>query len=288
MGSSIKKISGVRALTARLKKRAKTVENYYLGLTGADELVDWPKDTEILAIEQLIYELSQEILGTENIASALWKKGRPFAREIQWPYTKEGQGADRNNLEAKHNYEREEAEFFRGIQLWCDHTDDFLEYLAGNQAAEVPTVFSPQALSEEFSGLEYDVAISFAGEDRETARKIADLLRGNGRHVFYDEYEKASLWGRDLYSHLSNVYKNKARYCLVLISRFYKAKLWTKHELQSAQARAYSENKAYILPLRIDDTELEGILPTTGYLHVNQNSIEDIVSTIEKKLDNAT
>ncbi|NRA14951.1 MAG: TIR domain-containing protein [Oceanospirillaceae bacterium] len=288
MQSSIQKISGARALTTRLKKRAKTVERHYLGLNGHDDFIDWPKDAEIAAIEQVVRELSQEILGTDNIAPALWQEGRPFALEIQRPYTREARGPDRSNSEGQANYERAEAEYFRGFQLWCDHTDDFLEYLIGNQAAGSTASPSMQVPRNESNGLEFDVAISFAGEDRVTARKIAKLLRDNRRRVFYDEYEKASLWGQDLYSHLSNVYKNKARYCLILISKYYKDKLWTKHELQSAQARAFSEDQVYILPLYIDDTELEGILPTTGYLHVEQNSIEDIVEAIEQKLDDDT
>lgn len=287
MPSSIQKIAGARALIARLKKRAKTVENHYRRFKGPDDVVDWPKDTESAAIEQIIRELSQEILGTDDIAPALWRAASPFAHDIQKPYTREQRGPDRSNEEGQANYERAEAEFFRGIQLWCDHTDDFLEYLSGNRAAEAPAVQLATLTESQPEGPVYDVAISFAGEDRETARKIAEAIRQSGRRVFYDEYEKASLWGRDLYSHLSNVYKNKARFCLILISKHYKAKLWTRHELRSAQARAFSESEAYILPLRIDDTEIDGILPTTGYLHVNENTIEDIAATIQQKL-NAT
>ena len=29
--------------------------------------------------------------------------------------------------------------------------------------------------------------------------------------VFYDEYERAELWGKDLYSHLDEVYRRSAR-----------------------------------------------------------------------------
>jgi hypothetical protein len=286
MPSSIQKIAGARQLTARLKKRAKTVENHYLRLNGPDDAVDWPKDTEIAAIEQVIRELCQEVLGTDEISPALWSQGRPFALEIQKPYTREARDQNRSQQDAQADYQRSEAEFFRGIQLWCDHTDDFLEYLSGNQAAEAPTQQpSPSSEARKLEGLVYDVAISFAGEDRETARKIAEALRDAGRRIFYDEYEKASLWGRDLYSHLSNVYKNKARFCLILISQHYKAKLWTRHELRSAQSRAFSESEEYILPLRIDDTEIDGILPTTGYLHMRDSSLDDIIATIQQKLD---
>jgi hypothetical protein len=83
------------------------------------------------------------------------------------------------------------------------------------------------------------------------------------------------------------VYKNKARFCLVLVTVHYKAKLWTKHELRAAQARAFSESRECILLLRLDDTEIEGILPTTGYLTVLNHSTEQIVDFLQEKLNNS-
>ena len=48
---------------------------------------------------------------------------------------------------------------------------------------------------------EFDVALSFAGEDREYAEALADLLNSGGYTIFYDKYEQADLWGKDLYVH---------------------------------------------------------------------------------------
>jgi hypothetical protein len=50
------------------------------------------------------------------------------------------------------------------------------------------------------STFQYDVALSFAGEDRQYVSDIADRLRNNGIRVFYDLYEQATLWGKDLTS----------------------------------------------------------------------------------------
>jgi hypothetical protein len=52
---------------------------------------------------------------------------------------------------------------------------------------------------------EYDIVISFAGEDRQVAEEIAVELKNNGIRVFYDNFEKADLWGKDLYEHLIDV-----------------------------------------------------------------------------------
>src|SRR5438876_472911 len=99
----------------------------------------------------------------------------------------------------------------------------------------------------------YDIAISFSGEDRPVADRLASLLVTRGVNVFYDEYEKADLWGKDLYSHLSGVYRTEAKYCLMLLSEHYAKKQWTNHERRAAQARAFAESTEYILPLRLDD-----------------------------------
>lgn len=56
---------------------------------------------------------------------------------------------------------------------------------------------------------EYDVAVSFAGEDRATAERFAELLKAEGFSVFYDLWNKVDLWGRDLYTHLAEVYSKK-------------------------------------------------------------------------------
>ena len=84
----------------------------------------------------------------------------------------------------------------------------------------------------------YDVALSFAGEDRALAARIAELCRSTGMTVFYDAYEQASLWGKDLTSHLDTIYRKNAQYCIVFISEAYVRKSWTRHEIRSALARA--------------------------------------------------
>src|ERR1700754_70184 len=89
---------------------------------------------------------------------------------------------------------------------------------------------------------EYDVALSFAGEDRVYVEQVATLLREAGLKVFYDGFEEVSLWGKNLYDHLSQVYGQKARYTVMFISRHYANKIWTTHERKSAQERAVKEN----------------------------------------------
>lgn len=140
-------------------------------------------------------------------------------------------------------------------------------------------------MSDSPTNYEYDIAFSFAGEDRGHAESIAALLKESNVRVFYDLYEEAELWGKDLYQHLCQVYRDRARFCLVFLSASYAQKLWTRHELKQAQARAFSENSEYILPLRIDDTEIPGISRTTAHIDLRNRSISHVVDIILKKLE---
>ena len=133
---------------------------------------------------------------------------------------------------------------------------------------------------------QYDVALSFAGEDRPIVEQLAVLLEAEGLVVFYDNFKKSDLWGRDLFQHLDDVYANQARFCVIFVSEAYAKKAWTNHELKSAQSRAFlQKNEAYILPVRLDDTEIPGIRPTMGYLDLRpgRDTIEDVAkATLEK------
>jgi len=99
---------------------------------------------------------------------------------------------------------------------------------------------------------EFDIALSFAGEDRGYVDQVANLLRDSGVKVFYDLFEEANLWGKNLYDYLSDVYTNKAVYTIMFISKHYADKLWCSYERQSMQARAFQEHQEYILPARFE------------------------------------
>jgi hypothetical protein len=137
--------------------------------------------------------------------------------------------------------------------------------------------------------MEYDVAISFAGEQRKEARQIAECLKKAGLRVFFDEYEDAQLWGKNLYDHLSHVYQKEAQYCIILVSHAYANKVWPNHERQSAQVRALQEKEnVYILPIRFDDSELPGLLPTIAYLDFAKYGATGICNAFLRKTKQQT
>jgi hypothetical protein len=131
----------------------------------------------------------------------------------------------------------------------------------------------------------YDVAISFAGPNREIAERIAIRIRDEGFEVFYDDFYPEALWGKDLAVFFDNVFRKESRFCLILISREYLQRPWTEHERRSAIARMVAERGGeYMLPVQIDGVELPGLAPTIGYLSADRHSPEQIAELLILKL----
>ncbi len=130
----------------------------------------------------------------------------------------------------------------------------------------------------------YDVALSFAGEQREYVEATAGFLRDAGIRVFYDDYEKVHLWGKNLVEHLEWVYRQASDFCVIFVSEDYAKKAWTTLERRAAQERAMSERAEYILPVRFDDTEVPGLLSTVSYLRAQSTRPIDLAAAIIEKV----
>ena len=138
--------------------------------------------------------------------------------------------------------------------------------------------------SKDKAGFDYDVALSFSGKDRQYVEQLADQLRANDIAVFYDKSEQADLWGKNLQTHLTELYRIRARYCVIIISASYVQSPWTKIELDAALAREFESNETYILPIRLDDTKLNSLLSTRVFIDARQVSLANIVALIKSKL----
>jgi hypothetical protein len=134
------------------------------------------------------------------------------------------------------------------------------------------------------STFEYDVALSFASEHKATAEELAGLLFGRNRKVFLDEFTGSEPWGRDVLDHLVNLYARKAHYCVLFLSQAYPLKSWTEAERTSAQERALRDSQEYIVPLRVDDSQLPGLTDTSGPWDLRLHSLEDFSKFLEQKL----
>ena len=131
-------------------------------------------------------------------------------------------------------------------------------------------------------GWQYDVALSYAGEDRVHARELATRIQTAGYSIFYDEFEE--LWGEDLSVKLHEVYGKQSRFCVILVSKHYLKKPWTNMERKAVLARAMQQDTAYLLPIRLDDSELPGLTGVTAYKDLRQKTMEQIFESLKRIL----
>lgn len=130
---------------------------------------------------------------------------------------------------------------------------------------------------------EFDVAPSFAEEDRERVLPIVERLKDLGVNVFYDEDRQVEMWGVDLVEYFSETFASRARFVLLFSSQHY-VSAWARVQRRAAQTRALEEHTEYLLPIRIDDTPVPGLLPTIAYLDVRKHSNEVIAQAVVQKL----
>lgn len=131
----------------------------------------------------------------------------------------------------------------------------------------------------------HDVAISYATEQGEYAGKVADILRENGIDVFFDGWNEAKMWGRDLAEYLMRVYYRQSKYCMMFISKDYVSKAWPTYERKMAIARNIEQFGGYILPIRFDESEVPGLPPTVRYINGNNKTPEEVADVFIEKLE---
>ena len=170
--------------------------------------------------------------------------------------------------------------------------------LAGKQWAEGPTktnaaienlIDSCDKASNDGEGVlpgnqDYQVALSFAGEQRDYVVEVARNLAARSIAVFYDGFETAWLWGKDGAETFHEVYSARATYVVMFISEDYATKAWTRHERRSALSRMLEEEGEYILPVRFDHTPIPGLPDTTIYLNATDYSPAELSVEIARKL----
>ncbi|MCI1019384.1 TIR domain-containing protein [Microbacterium sp. C5A9] len=131
---------------------------------------------------------------------------------------------------------------------------------------------------------DYDVAVTFAGEDRAFVEAVVAEVKAAGFTVFYDEDAKSEMWGVDLPEFFADIYERRARYAMMFVSVHYAAKPWTRLERRSVLARAMQASSPYLLPVRLDSTELPGVRSTIGYLDGLRETPTGVANALKAKL----
>ncbi len=131
---------------------------------------------------------------------------------------------------------------------------------------------------------DFDVLLSFAGTERVFARAIHAICQANGINSFLDEEFQHEIWGKNLVEYLDKLYRERGIYCIVLISETYRERAYTKVERRAAFDRMIEQSGEYLLPVKVDDSWIDGLSKSTAYLDIRIQGVLGVCETLIKKM----
>lgn len=144
------------------------------------------------------------------------------------------------------------------------------------EEGKIKEPFAPRPAPEPEMGIlppghfQYDVAISYASPQRNSAKELADEMRKLGKQVFYDRDLGHELWGVDLAHFLPETYDRLARFAVLLISEDYVKRHWTMVEKAAALKKAIREGWDAVLLVYMDDTRLPDVPGSIVYMDLSK------------------
>ena len=138
---------------------------------------------------------------------------------------------------------------------------------------------------------EYDFAISFAGENRELARELAEQLSVLDAHVFFDEHFEANFLGGAWSKQFERIFGRDSRLVICILDSHYREKIWPTFERECFLPRVPAGE---VIPLFLDETHFVGIpkdiigikFKKTGDLDKDKQQLtDDVVFKLMERLD---
>ena len=133
-------------------------------------------------------------------------------------------------------------------------------------------------------GWRWDVALSYAGGQRDYVQQVAAELQAQMVRCFYDADEQIEMWGKYLAEELPIIYGEQAAAVVVFVSAEYAARDWTRLERRAALNKAVRERREYLLPARFDDTPLPGLLSGMVAVDLRTRTPQQFAAMIADKL----
>ncbi|MHB1526460.1 MAG: TIR domain-containing protein [Candidatus Dormibacteria bacterium] len=130
----------------------------------------------------------------------------------------------------------------------------------------------------------FDVALSFAGEDRAYVEEVSTALKAAHVRVILDSDHEAAMWGENPPEYFRSIYTERSRYTIIFVSMHYASSTWTRGQRRAALTRAQLQRPAYVLQVRLDDTVLPGLLTTGGYIDARRTGTDGLVHALRARL----
>jgi hypothetical protein len=135
----------------------------------------------------------------------------------------------------------------------------------------------------------YDIAVSFAAEQRDYVERAVVAAKALGLDVFYDRDMTHQWWGRNFVIEQRKVYGRRTLRFVPFISAAYLVRPYPRDEFSYAMMAAVDRGDDYILPVLVGDVRVppEMLHPHIGYLRADDLTPEQLAQHMKAKVEHA-
>lgn len=139
------------------------------------------------------------------------------------------------------------------------------------------------------NNLEYDLAVSFAGEQREYVRQTVQACKALGLRVFYDKDKNNEWWGKNYIREQRVIYSSRTSFFVPFLSAEYLSKPAPMDEFSAAMVTAVNKGDGYVLPVLMDGIEVPPDLlhPHIHHLRAEDFTPQELAVEFQKKVSSA-
>ena len=137
------------------------------------------------------------------------------------------------------------------------------------------------------SAQHYDIAVSFAGEQRDYVESTVIAATQLDLRVFYDRDLTHQWWGRNLVTELRKVYGQRTLHFVPFISVEYLTKKIPRDEFSAAMVTSVDRGSDYILPVLIGDVRVpaEMLHPHIAFLRAEDYPPVRLAAALKSKVE---
>lgn len=141
----------------------------------------------------------------------------------------------------------------------------------------------------ESNGDDYDIAFSFARDDRDYVERTRRACGRLGLRVMYDRDLSNQWWGQNYVVEQRKIYGGRSQFFVPFISESYFQRRIPADEFSAAMWADVERGGGYILPVLIGDIRVPGhLLPRhVGFLHAEDYSPAALAVELRRKVDRA-
>ncbi|WP_299951927.1 toll/interleukin-1 receptor domain-containing protein [uncultured Modestobacter sp.] len=132
----------------------------------------------------------------------------------------------------------------------------------------------------------YDLAVSFAGEQRDYVSATVQACKALGMKVFYDKDKNNDWWGGNFVREQRSVYSSQTRFFVPFISAEYLAKPVPMDEFSAAMMTAVKQGDGYVLPVLMSNVQVPADLlhPHIHYLRADEYTPRQLAEELAAKV----